>query len=377
MIPRLRAGSGRERIGRAIAACGLVILGTFAVTTARAEPVFSVRTGFSCGQCHVNRSGGGMRTSFGSVYSQTALPARLLRWKDKGYLLPADPESRFGFGGDVRDGFYWIGAAHAEDSASFELAAANLYGQVRFVPERFSIYLDQKLGSGASSTRELFALVSFPTVRGYVKVGRFLPPYGWALPDDDAFIREPLGFAFSAPDTGVEVGFEPGMWSAQLAVINGSGGASDSDRGKKLTLLAGRRFRRAKIGVSGAADFADGATTTWAGVLGGVNLGRLSLLAEADARRIGPAGAEATKTWVGFFEADVLIRRGLSIKYTHDWIDPSRDVRTDQRQRDALALEYVPYPFVQLRAVVRHGDGPPQVPGSRDTQADLEVHLFF
>lgn len=377
MTARGGTPAARRAVGPAIALWVLTSVGPGAATPARAEPAFAVRTGYSCGQCHVNRMGGGMRTPFGSVYTQTTLPARLLRWKDRGYFLPADPEARFAFGGDVRAGFYRVGSADAVDTASFELPAANLYGQLRFIPERFSLYLDQRVGSGASSTRELFALLSFPKGRGYVKVGRFLPPYGWALPDDASFVREPLGFAFSASDVGIEVGFEPGAWSAQLALINGNGGARDADRGKKATLLAARRFRRAKIGMSGAADFADGGTTTWAGILGGVNFGRLSFLAEADARRASPDAAAPTKMWTGYFETDVLIRRGMTVKYTHDWIDPSRDVRTDQRQRDAIALEYIPYPFVQLRAVVRRGDGPPQISGTRDMQADLEVHVFF
>ena len=52
-----------------------------AIAPAPAEPAFAVRTGYRCSQCHVNRSGGGMRTAFGSLYTQTILPARLLEWR--------------------------------------------------------------------------------------------------------------------------------------------------------------------------------------------------------------------------------------------------------------------------------------------------------
>jgi hypothetical protein len=319
-----------------------------------------------------------MRTAFGSLYTQTTLPAHLLTFKGKGYPIPADPQARFAVGGDARVGYYRVNSSQTDDTSSFEVPAAQLYGQFRIVPERFSLYVDQRFGSGGSSTRELFALFSFGSQRGYVKVGRFFPPYGWAIPDDASFIRQPLGFAFSTQDVGVEIGFAPGNWSTQLAVVNGNAGPRDADRGKKLTLLTTRRFRHGTIGLTAAYDDAEQATTTWGGILGGLNFGRFSLLAECDARRThASAPNDELRVAASFVEVDVLIQRGLSLKYTHDWIDPSRSVATDQQQRDSLGVEYIPYPFVQLRLFLHRGDGPPQVSGATDGQADVELHFFF
>jgi len=109
-----------------------------------------------------------------------------------------------------------------------------------------------------------------------------------------------------------------------------------------------------------------------------LTFGRFSLLAECDARRThASAPNDELRVAASFFEVDVLIQRGLGLKYTHDWIDPSQSVLTDQQQRDSLGVEYIPYPFVQLRLFLRHGDGPPQVTGARDSQAELEAHFFF
>jgi hypothetical protein len=349
-----------------------------ATTVARAEPVFAVRTGYSCGQCHINRVGGGLRTPFGSLYTQTTLPAHLLTYKGKGYPLPADPQARFAVGGDARFGYDTLRSDQAGDSASFELAEANLYGQFRVVPERFSLYIDQRFGSGGSSTRELFALFVFGGQRAYVKAGRIFPPYGWAIPDDTAFIRQPLGFAFSTSDVGVEIGFDPGNWSTQLALVNGSAGQRDADLGKKLTFLSARRFKHGTIGLTAAYDDASRATTAWGGILGGLNFGRFSLLAEYDERATNvETSGDDLRFAAAFFEVDVLIQRGLSLKYAHDWMDPDRSVPTDRQQRDTLGVEYIPYPFVQLRLFLRRGDGPPQVTGATDSQADLEAHFFF
>jgi len=366
-----------------IEACRLTNLAaTFAALTllsaipARSEPAFAVRTGYRCGQCHVNRTGGGLRTPFGSLYTQTTLPAELLQWRESSNLLPADPDARFAIGADLRLQYLATRSDDFEDRASFEVPEANAYVEARLLPDRLSLYLDETLGPGGASARELFGLWSFARLRGYVKFGKFLPPFGWRLPDDAAFIRQFTGFAYSAPDTGVEVGIEPGRWSLHLSVLNGSGGGGDLDRGKRFTFTGVRRWDEGRVGLSAANNITEDATVTHAGVYGGAGFGRLALLAEGDwVETSGDGGTE--HQLIGLIEADLLIRRGLNVKLARDWIDPDRDVDTDERIRDSLGLEYVPYPFVQLRWFVRRKDGPPQVAGSRDEQLDFEVHLFF
>ena len=212
--------------------------------------------------------------------------------------------------------------------------------------------------------------------RSYLKVGKFLPAYGWRLPDDSAFIRQFSGFAYSAPDTGVEFGVEPGRWSIHLAALNGSGGGSDTDRSKRFTLLSTYRYRHGRIGVSSANNVTGGTTTTHLGVLGGVNVGRLALLGEADwvQTRDGPDELERL---LGLLEVDFLVSRGLNVKLARDYLDPDLRLSTDARTRDSLGVEFIPWPFIQLRAFVRVSDGPPQIAGARDTSVDIEMHLFF
>lgn len=358
---------------------GLILAATTAVV---AEPAFAVRTGYRCSQCHFNRTGGGIRTSFGSLYSQTVLPARLLRWRDENNLLPADPDARFAFGGDARFQALSVHRPDLEDTLSFEIPEANLYLEGRLLPEWVSVYLDGSVGPGGAAARELFAIVSLRKWDGYVKMGKFLPPYGWRLPDDQAYIRQFTGFTYSAPDTGIEVGIEPGKWSFHLAAVNGASGGGDEDRSKQLSFVGVRRFKNSRIGLSASNNIAGGARTTQAGLLGGVNFGRLALLAEGDwgetRQRNATTGLpETPERLLAFLEADLLITRGLSLKYTHDWVDPSRDIKTDARARDSLGVEYVPYPFVQLRLFVRLSDGPPQVRDSQNVQTELEMHIFF
>jgi hypothetical protein len=295
-------------------------------------------------------------------------------------LLPADPDARFAFGADARYQVLQVSRPDADDTFSFEVTEANLYGEGRLVPGRVSLYLDAKTAPGGAVAREVFALFSARKRGAYLKVGKFLPPFGWRLPDDQAYIRQFTGFTYSAPDTGIEVGLEPGRWSFHLAAVNGTSGGAEADRSKQFSLLGVRRFGGSRVGLSASNNIVAGVRTTQAGLLGSLGLGRLALLAEGSlARRRDSAGGEReiSESLVAFIEADLLIVRGLSLRLAHDYLDPSRDVSTDARTRDSLGVEYVPYPFVQLRLHVRNSDGPPQFLGTRDRQADFEIHVFF
>ena len=88
-------------------------------------------------------------------------------------------------------------------------------------------------------------------------------------------------------------------------------------------------------------------------------------------------GTGDTDRVLGLVEADLLVSRGLNVKFAHDYLDPDLDQSTDARARDSLGIEFTPWPFLQLRAFARVSDGPPQIQGSRDTRFDLELHLFF
>jgi hypothetical protein len=73
---------------------------SLAAGCAYAEPYLAVRTGLKCTQCHVNPTGGGLRSVYGDVYAQTVLPAlHLDTGKD---TWTGDISSFLRLGGDLR-----------------------------------------------------------------------------------------------------------------------------------------------------------------------------------------------------------------------------------------------------------------------------------
>src|SRR5260221_1925145 len=80
--------------------CLLILLFSGAYS-ARAEPYLAVQLGLKCGQCHVNPTGGGLRTAFCDVFAQTVLAAQHLgtgldKWtRQLGPYLRAGGDFRF------------------------------------------------------------------------------------------------------------------------------------------------------------------------------------------------------------------------------------------------------------------------------------------
>ena len=187
-----------------------VLLGALAsagATELAAEPYIALRTGLKCSQCHINRSGGGGRTDFGSAWSQTQLPAQTVAVKGRRVV------DWLGLGFDLRSRFDWVVNDNVTPNSAFSIPESQLYLEANLIPNTVTLYIDQSLGPDQSRPRELFGLVAWKPLNGYAKFGKFLLPYGWRIWDDNAFIRSVTNYTYKTPDLGVEIGIEPGPLS--------------------------------------------------------------------------------------------------------------------------------------------------------------------
>ncbi len=333
------------------------------------EPYLSVRTGFRCAQCHTNRTGGGGRNAFGSVYAQAFLPA----WR--GPFQGRSLNGVLSVGANLR----LLGSGTISDSSprtAFRLSEANVQVEARLVADVLTVYVDEIVGPGSATTREAFVLLENLPLDGYVKAGKFLLPYGLRLPDDNAFIRQRTGFSYATPDEGVELGIEPGPLSLFLAVTNGTQGATENNDSKQITATGALIFPSFRIGGSASRNDAPGARRDVVGGFGGFSLGRFTFLGEVDYIRDTPTGGAETEQLAAYLEGNFLAVRGLNAKVAYGFLDPNADIGENARTRMRIGLEAFPIPFFQISTFYTRLNDIPQAVTDLD-RLSVELHAFF
>jgi len=343
--------------------------------TVFAEPYFAVQTGLKCMSCHVNPTGGGMRNEFGNVWGQTMLPANQIdmgadRWTGKVGKYVA-------IGTNLRASASFTDIPHEKSQSEFDLDEARLYVELNAIPDRLSIYFDQRIAPGGSTNLEAYGRYWWGNKTWYVQAGQMYLPYGLRLQDDTAFIREQPGINFATPDKGVQLGLETGPWGAQLAITNGTASGPEEDQGKQYSLRGEFVQSIFRVGASANFNDADSGDRSMANLFAGIRTGPIAWLAEAD--YIEDKGfAEGTRRqWAGLLEANWLIRQGHNLKLTAEYFDPDDAVDEDERTRWSAVYEYTPFQFLQLRVGARLYDGIPQNNLDNRTLAFAQVNAYF
>src|SRR5712692_4323213 len=354
----------------------------------RAEPYLAVRTGAKCMTCHVNPTGGGKRTEFGSIYSQTALA--------EAYLNPATGEAmaapeggsqsalwtgklndHFAVGSDLRANLQGARVPNSPSTAAFDQTRAQVYLELKPIVDRLTVYLDERVAPGAATNRETYAMLWSANRTAYVKAGRMFIPFGLRIEDDSAFVRQVSGVNFNSSDDGVEAGLEGGPWSAVLSVTNGAGGAAETNRGKQITSLGSYVQPDWRFGASVSTNYNGGADRKMQNFFAGLRTGSVSWLASGIYVTDDGTPTGRRRQWATLVEGNIEVAKGHNLKLTYEYYDPNADVREDQRERYSAVWEYVPFQFTQFRAGVRKNNGIPQNNAQNATELFMQWHAFF
>ena len=190
-------------------------------------------------------------------------------------------------------------------------------------------------------------------------------PYGG---HDEAFIRQVSGINFNTPDTGWQVGYEGGPWSAQVAVTRGTAGGPEIDSGKQYSLRVSHVKTKWRAGASFNFNDARIGDRQMQNVFAGLVTGPVAWLAEIDYIIDDGTPTGRRKSWATLLEANYGYRRGHNLKATFEWYDPDKDVSEDEQTRISVVWEYTPIQFLQARFGYRNYSGIPQNPGQNREQ---------
>lgn len=355
----------------------------------RAEAYLAVRTGAKCVACHVNPTGGGKRTEYGNLYGNTSLPAGRLdsllgSGKTKSGTDSAAAQAwdgritdYFAVGGDLRASLKSTIVPNTDNQLAFDLDRTTLYFDLRIIPNRLSLYVDERVAPGAALNREAYLLFWSEQRGAYFKAGRLFLPYGLRLEDDTAFVRRFSGINFNSSDNGVEGGLEQGPWSLNLAVTNGTAGASETNTGKQFSLLTSLAYRLWRVGASYNANDNGANDRHMQNVFAGLRTGFISWLGEVDYFIDDGTSTGRRKSWAGLAEANAEVIKGHNLKLTYEYYDSNLDVEEDQRTRSSLVWEYTPFQAMQLRAGYRRNKGIPQSDLQNTEEIFLQLHTYL
>ena len=219
---------------------------------ARAEPAFAIRTGYRLFDLsHVNNTGGGIRTAFGSIYTQTILAGsyRSASWRDGGNLLPANPDARFNAGADVRDAVStsMSRATISTTVSSFEVTEANVYLLGRLIPRHARSVPGRKCRprwsfrpASCSRCSGSGSAISGPGS----KPASSCRTMAFGLPDDNSFVRnsDRVHLQRAGYRCGVRHRTRPLDRDGGRHVNGEAGSGGDNNNEKKVVAQAVRQF---------------------------------------------------------------------------------------------------------------------------------------
>jgi hypothetical protein len=369
----------------AILGAALVLAGT-----ARAEPYFMVRQGAKCSDCHVNVTGGGMRTAFANIHASDILrDLKLLPIPAGVKAFRGDVSPYLSLGSDLRVRNSTIFQDPVDRRGNVPLNEAirrrtvsntsslfqfTGYAKVELWPDMVSLYADESFKGGATNREAMVLVRGFAPWDTYVKAGRFYPTYGLRVWDDDAFVRGRVGFTFQNGDEGAEIGFAPGPFFLATSVTNGSPG----DRDVQATVNGYTVVQDVPVvrNVLAGASFARQSDKRWtAAFYAGSNLWRFTYLGEFDLiddRTV--ASAARRDQYAAYAELHFLLLDWLNLRGQFDFV---KVANRRSQVRYAVGLEPFIDRFLQPRIQYRINNGPRGQQELNQNELLFELHAFF
>ena len=347
-----------------------LLAAVFSAHTAQALPRYSAQYGQNCILCHVNPTGGGLRTEYASQFLvPEEIAARGWTEEEMEFISPrVSPNIMLGV--DLRSLLY---QQEGGTGSNFAMQG-DLYVSVE-MSSRFAAYLEQ----GINGSGEIFGMGRMDRLDSYFKAGRFVPDFGWRFSEHNMFNRRYLadGAGSDSPaglySEGMELGISPGGISASAALLGGSQRNGDNYSGRlfyqrglgDLNLGLGTSLLRRQLGSQARRAVAGFWYLAW---------GPLTWLGEIDETKqdnvLGNMVAQ---------EVTVTVKKGYDLRMTYNFQDPDRARQNGSRQKVGLGLTALPRPYFGMSFMAHYWDtdqGSAVKDGDR-FEAELMLHFFY
>ncbi len=369
----------------------------FIINASDALPKFATRQGAKCQSCHINPTGKGMRSTFGSTYGREELT--MPTFKEATDIEDFSPalSDFFTIGMDYRTLFFYEPQGK---EASFFQMQGDLYFDLR-LNKKFRIYFDKGLYSGF----EVFGLAKVLPLEGYIKVGKFMPAYGIKIDDHNAFIRggqygggefasvfpngyrQGLLFGERSEDTGLELGFSPSIFSLNIGVFNGNpGGGLTGTTGEKTKAVVVRGdinlqsdFANAVIGGSfyTKPNISSPGKTQFYGGFGILTLANnLTFTGEADVvTTFHPTQLKEVSGLMFYSEISYVAFQGVDLKLAFENYDPDTKLINGSFSTITVGAEMFPLTGVEVRPMYRFNREKPKEISNDEFQMLFHFYL--
>jgi hypothetical protein len=383
----------------------VVLLTAGIVGSSMALPRYSAIYEQNCGLCHMNPSGGGQRTQYAVRY---LLPGDLSGHRfSKERAAAIDPQigQNVTIGADLRTIYHFANKSGIgyDDFLQME---GEVYLTFQLDP-KFMAYVDR----ATTTSGEIFGTAYLLPFHGYVKVGRFVPAYGWRFDDHTMFVvQKPLQPTTSPRptsvadlsgvppviwDVGTELAVFPGRLALTASVVNGNRGSIfDNNRQPAYAAQAICRGSAGKLGLGLGGSFwrntEDPGRRTAGGPYGYLKFDRLAWLAEADWSTLKLNKSVLSQDTTGILadqftsltisqELSCRLVRGVELLGVYDFHDPDTAHKNGARTRYGAGLAYTAYPFVMIQTTVnRHHFQRGDLAAGQDyTQLEVLTHFFY
>lgn len=367
--------------------CFLIFL---SLSEVYALPRFALRQGGTCGDCHVNPTGGLLRNSGGFAFGKNVLPMERV---SKDFPTTQNIGDNIQYGLDFRGNSYLFLGENTK-RIDFQSMSGSIYTNVD-LSDKISIFARYDF---IWQIWEAYGIAHILPNEGYVKGGTFTPNYGIRLDDHTAYTRggdlglitpggTKRGLIFDP--RYIESGVEVGQYISNFVFITASVGnprtpavfVTDPSYTANLlfypvisntaALMFGGSvhiFKQQQFVVN---KYIYPQVQLYGGYAG-FCIGDFTLMGEYDIANNYIKQDSASSAVM--IEAAYKLFKGAEAVVRYDRFDPLTKVNDDDISRVIVGFEFFPYSFIEVRPEYRHQMEHPDI---TDDTFLVQLHLWY